>query len=79
MAYISDKVNDYRNEDNSNVILLDSGDLYQGNSYSTLLQGESIAAMIDIMDYDAVSVGNHEFDWQIETVVDSVLSCFICN
>lgn len=71
MAYISDKVNDYRNEDNSNVILLDSGDLYQGNSYSTLLQGESIAAMIDIMDYDAVSVGNHEFDWQIETVVDS--------
>lgn len=33
MAYISDKVNDYRNEDNSNVILLDSGDLYQGNSY----------------------------------------------
>ena len=71
MAYISDKVNDYRNEDNSNVILLDSGDLYQGNSYSTLLQGESIAAMLDIMEYDAVSIGNHEFDWGIETVVDS--------
>ncbi len=71
MAYISDKVNDYRNEDNSNVILLDSGDLYQGNSYSTLLQGESIAAMLDVMEYDAVSVGNHEFDWGIETVVDS--------
>ena len=49
MAYISDKVNDYRNEDNSNVILLDSGDLYQGNSYSTLLKGESIAAMLDVM------------------------------
>ena len=71
MAYISDKVNDYRNEDSSNVILLDSGDLYQGNSYSTLLQGESIAAMLDVMEYDAVSVGNHEFDWGIETVVDS--------
>ena len=71
MAYISDKVNDYRNADNSNVILLDSGDLYQGNSYSTLLQGESIAAMLDVMEYDAVSVGNHEFDWGIETVVDS--------
>ena len=71
MAYISDKVNDYRNEDNSNFSLLDSGDLYQGNSYSTLLQGESIAAMLDVMEYDAVSVGNHEFDWGIETVVDS--------
>lgn len=71
MAYISDKVNDYRNADNSNVILLDSGDLYQGNSYSTLLQGESIAAMLDVMEYDAVSVGNHEFDWGIETVIDS--------
>lgn len=70
MAYISDKVNDYRNDDGSNVILLDSGDLYQGNSYSTLIQGESIAAMLDIMKYDAVSVGNHEFDWGIETVVD---------
>ena len=71
MAYISDKVNDYRNADNSNVILLNSGDLYQGNSYSTLLQGESIAAMLDVMEYDAVSVGNHEFDWGIETVLDS--------
>ena len=71
MAYISDKVNDYRNEDSSNVILLDSGDLYQGNSYSSLLQGESIAAMLDIMEYDAVGVGNHEFDWGIETVVDN--------
>ena len=71
MAYISDKVNDYRNADNSNVILLDSSDLYQGNSYSTLLQGESIAAMLDVMEYDAVSVGNHEFDWGIETVLDS--------
>ena len=73
MAYISDKVNDYRNDDGSNVILLDSGDLYQGNSYSTLIQGESIAAMLDIMKYDAVSVGNHEFDWgsaEIKKFVD---------
>jgi 2',3'-cyclic-nucleotide 2'-phosphodiesterase/3'-nucleotidase len=33
--------------------------------------GESLSAMFDCMEYDAVSIGNHEFDWGLEQVIDS--------
>lgn len=69
MAYISDKVNDLRK--NSDVILLDSGDIYQGNPVSNLVYGESMIEAYDAMGYDAVSVGNHEFDWDITKLLDN--------
>jgi len=53
------------------VILLDAGDIYQGNTASNLLEGEPLSQAFDVMRYDAVTVGNHEFDWGIENVVDS--------
>lgn len=74
LAYISDKVKDVRGYGDSYrkdlAILLDGGDIFQGNSLSSLLQGSSISAAYEIMDYDAVTVGNHEFDWGIENTVD---------
>lgn len=38
---------------------------------SNTLDGESLSAAFDAMEYDAVAVGNHEFDWGIDTVIDS--------
>lgn len=52
------------------AVLLDSGDLYQGNTMSNLVEGQSISAAFMMMDYDAVAIGNHEFDWGIENMVD---------
>ena len=69
MAYIADQLNELR--ENSDVVLLDGGDIYQGNPVSNLLQGESMVAAYDLMDYDAVALGNHEFDWDVKSVVDS--------
>ena len=74
-AYISGRVNakrfdgkEYRAD---KTILLDGGDLYQGNPVSNLLHGNSVSAMFDLMKYDAVTVGNHEFDWGIEKTTDN--------
>lgn len=71
LAYIADKVNDAREAyGEENVILLDGGDIYQGNVISNLQDGEPMTAAYDLMEYDAVSIGNHEFDWGYETVID---------
>lgn len=70
MAFIADKVNDIRGNDRDRLVLLDGGDLYQGASVSNLLDGMPVYVSIDRMGYDAVALGNHEFDWDFDTLVD---------
>lgn len=75
LAYISDKVKDVRGYGagyrKDKALLLDGGDMFQGNPLSNLLQGDSISAAYSIMDYDAVTIGNHEFDWGIGNTIDA--------
>ena len=74
LAYISDKVRDRRMESGSYrkdmAVLLDGGDIFQGNTMSNFLKGHSLSAAFMRMDYDAVALGNHEFDWDVTTVID---------
>ena len=54
------------------VILLDGGDLYQGTPVSNLTGGATVRAVVDRLKYDAVVLGNHEFDWDVtEYAADS--------
>ncbi len=75
LAYIADKADDIRGHGEERkmdrLLLLDGGDLYQGASISNLLSGWPMFASLDMMGYDAVALGNHEFDWGIENTVDS--------
>lgn len=50
-----------RNE-NSNILVLDAGDYNQGTPYFTLFKGEAEIMLYNAMGYDAVCLGNHEFD-----------------
>lgn len=68
MAYIANAVNEARaNAENDAVLLLDGGDIYQGTPVSNLTYGNALRAAFDAMGYDAVSLGNHEFDWDVKT------------
>ena len=68
MAYIANIVKQARaNPANDGVLLLDGGDIYQGTSVSNLTYGNALRAAYDVMGYDAVSLGNHEFDWDVTT------------
>ena len=75
MAFIADKVRDIRGRGaayrKDRLLLLDGGDIYQGASISNLLGGQPVTAALDMMEYDAVALGNHEFDWGIEHTVDA--------
>lgn len=54
-------VNEIR-KNNKNVLLLDSGDYFQGSLYYRLDKGKNIAKLMPCIKYDAVALGNHEFD-----------------
>jgi 5'-nucleotidase len=45
-----------------NSILVDGGDQFQGTLFYTYYKGKLAAEMMNLMGYDAMTVGNHEFD-----------------
>ena len=66
LAYIARIVNEARTSDNyDDVLLIDGGDIYQGMPVSNMTLGAAMRAAFDLMDYDAVTLGNHEFDWGV--------------
>jgi 5'-nucleotidase len=46
----------------NNSILVDGGDQFQGTLFYTYYKGKLTAEMMNKMGYDAMTVGNHEFD-----------------
>ena len=49
-------------EERSEAILLDAGDQFQGTLFYTRWKGEGSSRLMTKMGYDAMVVGNHEFD-----------------
>jgi len=46
----------------NNSILVDGGDQFQGSLFYTYYKGKLAAEMMNQLDYDGMTVGNHEFD-----------------
>ena len=47
----------------ADVIQVDAGDFSQGSSYVSLTKGASAVTLMNEVDYDIVTLGNHEFDY----------------
>ncbi|MBI1946663.1 MAG: bifunctional metallophosphatase/5'-nucleotidase [Deltaproteobacteria bacterium] len=45
------------------VLLVDAGDMFQGTLESNPNEGESVVTAYNALGYDAVAIGNHEFDF----------------
>ncbi|MGI6243012.1 MAG: bifunctional metallophosphatase/5'-nucleotidase [Prevotella sp.] len=50
------------------LLLFDSGDFSQGSSYYTLFKGDVETGLMNKMQYDAGTIGNHEFDFGLENM-----------
>ena len=61
-----------RAEGAGKVLLLHAGDFNQGTTYYSQLHGELEVNMVNAMKYDAVALGNHEFDDGIENLTERV-------
>lgn len=65
-----------------NVLLLDSGDIFQGTPYFNTFGGELEFKLMSMMKYDAATMGNHDFDNGLEgflKVLPHAKFPFICS
>ncbi len=65
-----------------NVLLLDSGDIFQGTPYFNFFGGELEFKLMSMMKYDAATMGNHDFDNGLEgflKVLPNAKFPFICS
>jgi len=54
-------INKIRSEE-EHVLLLDAGDIFQGTPYFNFYKGEPEIKAMSMMQYDATTMGNHDFD-----------------
>ena len=52
-----------REQHDGRVVVLDSGDMFQGTLESNLFEGEAVVRGYNMMGYSAAALGNHEFDF----------------
>ncbi|MBO5779345.1 MAG: bifunctional metallophosphatase/5'-nucleotidase [Clostridia bacterium] len=62
-AYLKDSANRDRHS-----VFLSSGDMWQGSSESNLTEGMIVTDWMNELDFVAMTLGNHEFDWGEEPV-----------
>ncbi len=53
---------------NPDLLLFDSGDFSQGSAYYTMFKGDVEVGLMNQMGYDAVTIGNHEFDFGLDNM-----------
>jgi 5'-nucleotidase len=53
-------------EENPYTLLLDAGDIFQGTPYFNFYGGELEFKLMNMLKYDAATIGNHDFDHGIE-------------
>lgn len=64
--YIRDKLI----SDGYNVLLVDNGDAVQGEPLGTMTSGEAIVDIMNAMQYDLATMGNHEFDYGMDRFME---------
>ena len=55
-----------REKGNQTTLVVDAGDAFQGLPISNSTKGEARAKILNEMGYDAMAVGNHEFDFGLD-------------
>lgn len=69
-AYVAAAIDRARSEcaPRCETLLLDGGDLFQGTPASNLSFGRPVVDYYNKMGYAAAALGNHEFDWTVDTL-----------
>lgn len=53
------------------TVTLSSGDMWQGSADSNLTQGNLVTMAMNYLQFDAMALGNHEFDWTTSAIYDN--------
>jgi 5'-nucleotidase / UDP-sugar diphosphatase len=63
LAMVAAQVSSFRARAPQRTLLVDGGDAWQGTFISNSNKGEAVTKAMSLMGYDAMTVGNHDFDW----------------
>jgi 5'-nucleotidase/UDP-sugar diphosphatase len=66
ISFLAHRANQLRSE--KPTLFLAAGDMIQGNNWANLSQGESVIELMNLIGFDAMVVGNHEFDFGQEVL-----------
>jgi len=73
-------------QENFGILIIDSGDIFQGTLVGTLSEGQAIVEFMNLIGYDAVVPGNHDFDLGKDNLIELIkksnfpwVSCNIYN
>ena len=67
-AKLATVIEQERAKSNQTTLVVDAGDAFQGLPISNSTKGEARAEILNKMQYDAMAVGNHEFDFGLDEV-----------
>ena len=68
MAYIGSYLKQKKEDDIDNTILVSPGDMWQGGAESNMTKGKIMVDAMNIIGFDCMALGNHEFDWDIDPI-----------
>ena len=71
MAYISSYLKDKKANPDENAIILSGGDMFQGGVESNDTRGHIMVDAMNMIGFDAMTLGNHEFDWGEEKIISN--------
>lgn len=72
LDYLSKYISILKNEFPERVLFLDTGDLFQGGFESILSEGEIMTNSLNLMECDASTFGDHEYDYSREFLENKV-------
>src|SRR5690606_37409074 len=58
--------------ENPNTLILDAGDMFQGTPYFNYYGGELEIKIMNMLQYDAGTIGNHEFDNGVNSLAEQI-------
>ncbi len=54
-----------------NLLVLDAGDVTHGTNLANMFQGETVGVLLDMLGYDAVAPGNHDFNYGKDALIQA--------
>jgi 2',3'-cyclic-nucleotide 2'-phosphodiesterase (5'-nucleotidase family) len=54
-----------------NILLLDAGDVTHGTNLANMFEGEPVGVLLDMLKYDAVAPGNHDFNYGKDRLIEA--------
>ena len=50
------------------TIIISAGDMFQGTAVSSMTRGKVVVEAMNMIGFDAMTLGNHEFDWGVDQI-----------